>query len=81
VRAYSTHSKDTKHIFVVKTLHFGHIAKTFGLRETPTVLLSGLHKLNVKEKSHKIAKEKVKKMNPKKKKQKSMEVSEFMSGM
>ncbi|PRP73567.1 putative DEAD/DEAH box RNA helicase [Planoprotostelium fungivorum] len=35
VRAYSTHSKEAKHIFHVKNLHLGHVAKSFALREQP----------------------------------------------
>lgn len=36
IRAYSTHSKDTKHIFNKRDLHLGHIAKSFALKENPT---------------------------------------------
>ncbi|CAG8480935.1 13943_t:CDS:2 [Acaulospora colombiana] len=36
IRAYATHSSSEKHIFHVKKLHLGHIAKSFGLRETPS---------------------------------------------
>lgn len=35
IRSYATHSKDTKHIFHVRALHFGHAAKSFALREQP----------------------------------------------
>lgn len=35
IRAYSTHSRDTKHIFHIKNLHLGHVAKSFALREPP----------------------------------------------
>ena len=35
VRAYSTHVKPERHIFDVKALHLGHLAKAFGLRERP----------------------------------------------
>lgn len=38
VRAYATHSIDTKGIFKVQSLHLGHVAKTFGLRESPKAL-------------------------------------------
>jgi len=37
IRAYATHSKETKHVFHVRGLHFGHIAKSFALREQPTL--------------------------------------------
>ncbi|KAI8372879.1 P-loop containing nucleoside triphosphate hydrolase protein [Radiomyces spectabilis] len=38
VRAYATHSAAEKHIFHVRKLHLGHIAKAFGLREAPSNL-------------------------------------------
>lgn len=38
VRAYATHSSDTKGIFSVQSLHLGHVAKTFGLVEHPKAL-------------------------------------------
>lgn len=40
VRAYATHSMDTKGIFSVQSLHLGHVAKSFGLRESPKALRS-----------------------------------------
>ncbi|TGZ83308.1 ATP-dependent RNA helicase dbp7 [Ascodesmis nigricans] len=36
VRAYTTHVGSEKAIFNHKALHFGHLAKSFGLRETPS---------------------------------------------
>ena len=38
MRAYATHSRDTAAIFIMKKLHLGHLAKSFALREAPTVL-------------------------------------------
>ena len=35
IRAYATHSADTKGIFKVQLLHLGHVAKSFGLRDNP----------------------------------------------
>lgn len=40
VRAYATHSTDTKGIFAVQSVHLGHVAKSFGLRESPKALRS-----------------------------------------
>jgi hypothetical protein len=34
-KSYSTHSRDTKYIFHIKNLHLGHVAKSFGLKDTP----------------------------------------------
>lgn len=38
VRAYATHLSSERIYFNVKTLHLGHLAKSFGLRETPKKL-------------------------------------------
>jgi len=36
VRAYATHPSDEKHLFHVRNLHLGHLAKSFALREAPS---------------------------------------------
>ena len=38
MRAYSTHPVEEKAFFHPKTLHLGHVAKSFALRETPSSL-------------------------------------------
>jgi ATP-dependent RNA helicase DDX31/DBP7 len=35
VRAYATHPTSLKHVFHVKSLHLGHLAASFGLKEAP----------------------------------------------
>ncbi|XP_013382285.1 probable ATP-dependent RNA helicase DDX31 [Lingula anatina] len=35
LRSYATYPSNLKHIFHVKNLHLGHVAKSFGLREAP----------------------------------------------
>ncbi|GAA5881115.1 hypothetical protein JCM3774_000877 [Rhodotorula dairenensis] len=35
VRAYATHPAAEKHLFNLKALHLGHLAKSFGMREAP----------------------------------------------
>ncbi|GAA5841395.1 hypothetical protein JCM3766R1_004071 [Sporobolomyces carnicolor] len=35
IRAYATHPSAEKHIFNTKSLHLGHLAKSFGMREAP----------------------------------------------
>ncbi|KAI6032855.1 P-loop containing nucleoside triphosphate hydrolase protein [Pisolithus orientalis] len=35
MRAYATHPANEKHIFHVRNLHIGHLAKSFALREAP----------------------------------------------
>jgi ATP-dependent RNA helicase DDX31/DBP7 len=47
LRAYVTHPADEKHIFHVKNLHTGHLAKAFALRDAP----SNMH--SAKAKAHK----------------------------
>ncbi|KAI9498135.1 P-loop containing nucleoside triphosphate hydrolase protein [Zychaea mexicana] len=38
MRAYATHASAEKHIFHVRKLHLGHMAKSFALREAPSNL-------------------------------------------
>ncbi|EIN11282.1 DEAD-domain-containing protein [Punctularia strigosozonata HHB-11173 SS5] len=38
VRAYATHPSDEKHIFHIRNLHLGHLAKSFALREPPSMV-------------------------------------------
>ncbi|KKK13323.1 hypothetical protein ARAM_001990 [Aspergillus rambellii] len=35
IRAYATHVANERHIFNIKELHLGHLAKSFGLRDRP----------------------------------------------
>ena len=49
LRAYATHPADEKHIFHVKHLHTGHLAKAFALRDAP----SNMHSLKANAKAHK----------------------------
>jgi ATP-dependent RNA helicase DDX31/DBP7 len=35
IGAYAVHSSDTKHVFVARSLHLGHVAKSFALKEPP----------------------------------------------
>jgi len=35
MRAYATHPTSEKHIFHIRNLHLGHLAKAFALREAP----------------------------------------------
>ncbi|KAG0002297.1 ATP-dependent RNA helicase dbp7 [Modicella reniformis] len=36
IKSYATHPASEKHIFHIKNLHLGHIAKSFALREAPS---------------------------------------------
>ncbi|KAH0827402.1 P-loop containing nucleoside triphosphate hydrolase protein [Lanmaoa asiatica] len=46
MRAYSTHPTDEKHMFHVRNLHIGHLAKAFALREAPKTITDGGKKGN-----------------------------------
>ncbi|KAJ2162572.1 ATP-dependent RNA helicase dbp7 [Coemansia sp. RSA 552] len=41
MRAYATHTASERHIFHIRFLHFGHLAKAFALRETPNQVAHG----------------------------------------
>ncbi|XP_034451465.1 probable ATP-dependent RNA helicase DDX31 isoform X1 [Hippoglossus hippoglossus] len=41
LRAYTTYPAHLKHIFHIRSLHLGHAAKSFGLRDAPQGLCSG----------------------------------------
>ncbi|KAF7321761.1 RNA helicase [Mycena kentingensis (nom. inval.)] len=41
MRAYATHPSNEKHIFHVRHLHLGHLAKSFALRDAPKAVTSG----------------------------------------
>jgi len=36
MRAYATHPSNEKHIFHIRNLHIGHLAKAFALRDAPS---------------------------------------------
>ncbi|KAI3839465.1 hypothetical protein MKX03_033610 [Papaver bracteatum] len=38
IRAYTAHRGDLKRIFMVKRLHLGHVAKSFGLKDQPSMV-------------------------------------------
>lgn len=50
MRAYATHSAAEKHIFHVKKLHLGHMAKSFALREAPSTMHQAAKTKKKKEK-------------------------------
>ncbi|KAF9469941.1 P-loop containing nucleoside triphosphate hydrolase protein [Collybia nuda] len=41
MRAYATHPSNEKHIFHIRHLHIGHLAKSFALRDAPTTVTGG----------------------------------------
>ncbi|XP_030489380.2 DEAD-box ATP-dependent RNA helicase 17 [Cannabis sativa] len=44
VRAYTAHRGELKKIFMVKKLHLGHVAKSFALREQPSLVNKSIQK-------------------------------------
>jgi len=50
MRAYATHPSDEKHIFHIRNLHLGHLAKAFALRDAPTAATSAGSKSKSKRK-------------------------------
>lgn len=44
VRAYAAHRGDLKKIFQVKQLHLGHVAKSFGLKDQPSLVGKSFNK-------------------------------------
>lgn len=48
IRAYATHIKEERVHFDIAELHLGHVAKSFGLREAPRGVGSGIERKNRK---------------------------------
>ncbi|XP_042047308.1 DEAD-box ATP-dependent RNA helicase 17-like isoform X2 [Salvia splendens] len=44
VRAYTAHRGELKQIFMVKKLHLGHVAKSFALKDQPTLVNKSIQK-------------------------------------
>lgn len=44
VRAYTAHKGELKRIFMVKKLHLGHVAKSFALKDQPSLVGKSVHK-------------------------------------
>lgn len=47
VRAYTAHRGDLKRIFMVRKLHLGHVARSFALKEQPSLVGKSVHKKQV----------------------------------
>jgi len=52
MRAYATHPSAEKHIFHIRHLHIGHLAKAFALRDAPKAVKGANNKAS-KQSSHK----------------------------
>ncbi|KAJ3018163.1 ATP-dependent RNA helicase dbp7 [Thoreauomyces humboldtii] len=58
VRAYATHAAAERHVFHIRKLHLGHVAKSFALREAPTDLLVDAARRSKEDKMRKEAEKK-----------------------
>ncbi|KAJ8038619.1 putative ATP-dependent RNA helicase DDX31 [Holothuria leucospilota] len=76
IRAYATYPSSLKHIFHIKKLHLGHVAKSFGLREAPSKFKNKGTKLSASQK-HNLQNQQSRKSKPVKK----GAMSEFGSGL
>lgn len=56
VRAYSAHRGELKSIFMVKKLHLGHVAKSFALKEQPSLVGRSVQKKHTekRKRTHKM---------------------------
>lgn len=80
IRAYATHGKETKHIFHVKSLHLGHVAKTFALKDPPSQIVTKGKRIDVQFDAEEERTSKIKKQKTKAKQVSSIN-SEFLAGI
>ncbi|KAG0473652.1 hypothetical protein HPP92_015509 [Vanilla planifolia] len=50
IRAYAAHKGELKRLFMVRKLHLGHVARSFGLKEQPSLVSRSLQKQSRKRK-------------------------------
>ncbi|EMD37337.1 hypothetical protein CERSUDRAFT_114014 [Gelatoporia subvermispora B] len=58
MRAYATHPSDEKHMFHIRHLHIGHLAKAFALREAPSAVAGANNKSKSKSQAKRFAHQK-----------------------
>lgn len=61
IRAYTAHRGELKRIFMVKKLHLGHVAKSFALKEQPSLVGKSFQKQSKKRKANEKEKGQMKK--------------------
>jgi ATP-dependent RNA helicase DDX31/DBP7 len=61
VRAYAAHRGELKSIFQVRKLHLGHVAKSFGLRDAPSLFGKSLNKQSAKREKERDVRRRIKK--------------------
>ena len=85
VRSYASYPREARNVFCFKDLHLGHCAKSFALRDPPS-MITGIGKGNWVEKQERKSKdlkreEKIIKAQKRRIDQKSLIMSEFSSGI
>ena len=58
MRAYATHPSSEKHIFHIRNLHMGHLAKAFALRDAPNSVKAAKIFKSTKQTTHHTPKKK-----------------------
>uniref|UniRef100_A0A9J8CNN4 ATP-dependent RNA helicase n=1 Tax=Cyprinus carpio carpio TaxID=630221 RepID=A0A9J8CNN4_CYPCA len=84
LRAYTTYPSSLKHIFHIRSLHLGHAAKSFGLRDAPQGLGSSITTNPANSKDSKKGKDKAKRPPKKltaKERVSNLMRSEYLSGI
>uniref|UniRef100_A0A8C2KSB1 ATP-dependent RNA helicase n=1 Tax=Cyprinus carpio TaxID=7962 RepID=A0A8C2KSB1_CYPCA len=84
LRAYTTYPSSLKHIFHIRSLHLGHAAKSFGLRDAPQGLGSSITTNPANSKDSKKGKDKAKRSPKKltaKERVSNLMRSEYLSGI
>lgn len=79
IRAYATYPATLKHIFHIRVLHLGHVAKSFGLRDAPRNLSASA--VPNREKNRKRARPDLWRKTPGKQRLAEMLQSEYSSGL
>ncbi|XP_057580686.1 probable ATP-dependent RNA helicase DDX31 isoform X2 [Hippopotamus amphibius kiboko] len=77
IRAYATYPRELKHIFHVRSLHLGHVAKSFGLRDAP----KNLSALAIKKKKANLKRPDLHRKTQSKQRLAEILRSEYSSGM
>ncbi|XP_074218563.1 ATP-dependent DNA helicase DDX31 isoform X5 [Camelus bactrianus] len=77
IRAYAAYPRELKHIFHVRFLHLGHVAKSFGLRDAP----KNLSALSVKKKKANLKRPDLQRRTQSRHRLAEILLSEYSSGM
>ncbi|XP_056397163.1 probable ATP-dependent RNA helicase DDX31 isoform X2 [Hyla sarda] len=81
IRSYATYPRDLKQIFHIRSLHLGHVAKSFGLRDAPHNLTQQLAGNSKKQKAMKSKRNEQQKTKRVKQRFSELLTSEYSSGL